>query len=41
MEVDDLDLDAFESATRAQLRARELFTIEAFIPNLRPNVAVP
>ena len=36
MEVDDPD-----SATRAQLRARELGKIEAFIPNLRPNAPVP
>ena len=41
MEVNDPDLDAFESATRAQLRARELGKIEAFIPNLRPNAPVP
>ena len=41
MEVDDSDLDAFESATRAQLRARELGKIEAFIPNLLPNAPVP
>ena len=41
MEVDDSDLDAFESATRAQLRARELAKIGALIPNLRPNAPVP
>ena len=41
MEVDDPDLDAFESATRAQLRARELGKIGALIPNLRPNAPVP
>ena len=41
MEVNDPDLDAFESATCAQLRARELGKIEAFIPNLRPNAPVP
>ena len=41
MEVNDPDLDAFESATRAQLRARELGKIGALIPNLRPNAPVP
>ena len=41
MEVNDPDLDAFESATCAQLRARELGKIEAFIPNLQPNAPVP
>ena len=41
MEVNDSDLDAFESATRAQLRASELGKIEALIPNLRPNAPVP
>ena len=41
MEVNDPDLDAFETATRAQLRARELGKIEALIPNLRPNAPVP
>ena len=41
MKVDDPDSDAFESATYAQLRARELGKIEAFIPNLRPNDPVP
>ena len=42
MEVDDLGLDAFESATHAQLRSRELGKIKAFIPNLRrPNALVP
>ena len=41
MEVNDRDLDAFESATRAQFRARELGKIEALIPNLRPNAPVP
>ena len=39
--VNDPDLDAFESAIRAQLRARELGKIEALIPNLRPNASVP
>ena len=34
MEVNDPDLDAFESASLAQLQARELGKIEAFIPNL-------
>ena len=41
MEVDDPGLDAFESATPAQLRARELGKIQAFLPNLRPNALVP
>ena len=41
MEVDDPDLDAFGSATRAQLRAREIGKIEALIPNLRSNAPVP
>ena len=41
MEANDPNLDAFESATRAQLRARELGKIEAFIPNLRPDAPVP
>ena len=41
MEVDDPDWDAFESATWAQLWARELGKIEAFIPNLQPNAPVP
>ena len=41
MEVNDPDLDAFESATCAQLRARELGKIEALILNLRPNAPVP
>ena len=41
MEVNGPDLDAFESATRAQLRARELGKIGALIPNLRPNAPVP
>ena len=41
MEVNDPDLDAFESAIRAQLRARELGKIEALIPNLLPNAPVP
>ena len=41
MEVNDPDLDALESATRAQLRARELGKIEELIPNLRPNAPVP
>ena len=39
MEVNDPDLDAFESATHAQLRARELGKIGALIPNL-PNNSV-
>ena len=41
MEVNDPDLDAFETATRAQLRARELGKIGALISNLRPNAPVP
>ena len=47
MEVNDPDLDAFESATRAQLRAsaqlraRELGKIGALIPNLWSNAPVP
>ena len=41
MEVNDPDLDAFESATRAQLRARELGKIGALMPNLRPNAPAP
>ena len=41
MEVNDADLDAFETATRAQLRARELGKIEALFHNLRPNAPVP
>ena len=41
MKVDDPDLAAFESATRAQLRARELGKVATFIPNLRPNAPVP
>ena len=41
MDVNDPDLDAFESATCAQLRARELGKIEALILNLRPNAPVP
>ena len=40
MEVYDPDLDAFESATLAQLLARELSKTEAFIPNLRQNAPV-
>ena len=36
MEINDPDLDAFES----QLRARELGTIKASIPNLRPIAPV-
>ena len=40
MEVDDSDLDAFETASRAQLRARELGKFEALIPNLRPSAPV-
>ena len=34
MMVDDPSLDAFESASHAQLRALELSKIEAFITNL-------
>ena len=41
MEVKDPDLDAFESATHAQLQAIELGKIEALIPNLQPNTPVP
>ena len=41
MEVNDPDLDAFESATCAQLRTRELGKIEVLIPNLQPNAPVP
>ena len=41
MEVYGPDLDAFESATHAQLQARELCNIEALIPNLLPNAPVP
>ena len=41
MMVDDPGFDAFESATHAQLRARELGKIEAFIPNLWSNALVP
>ena len=41
MEFDDPDLDAFESASHAQLQARKLGKIEAFIPNLQPNAPVP
>ena len=43
MEVDDPVLDAFESATPAQLQARELGKIKAFIPNLPslPNAPFP
>ena len=41
MEVNNPDLDAFESATHAQLQARELGKIEALFPNLLPNVHVP
>ena len=37
MEVNDPDLDAFESASRAHFRARESGKIEALILNLRPN----
>ena len=40
MEVNNPDLVAFESATRAQLRARELGKIGALIPNLLPNAPV-
>ena len=36
MEVDDPDLDAFETSTRAQLRARELGKIEAAMRHLFP-----
>ena len=35
------DLNACESATHAQLQARELSKIAALIPNLRPNAPVP
>ena len=41
MEVNNLDLDAFESATHALLQARESGKIEAWIPNLWPNAPVP
>ena len=41
MEINDPDLDAFESATGAQLRIRELGKIKVSIPNLRPNADVP
>ena len=41
MQVDDPDLDAFESANGTQLRARELGKIEAVILNLWPNAPVP
>ena len=41
MEVDDPGLDAFESATHAQLQARKLGKFKAFIPNLQPNTLVP
>ena len=41
MEVNDPDLDAFESTTCALLRARELGKIKAFIPNLQPKAPVP
>ena len=41
IEVNDPGLDAFESATSAKLRAREIGKIEAFIPNLLPNAFVP
>ena len=41
MEVDGTHLDALQSATHAQLRARELGEIAALIPNLRPNAPVP
>ena len=41
MDVNDPDLDAFESANHAQLRARESGKIEALIPNLPPNAPVP
>ena len=41
MKVNDPELDAFESATQAQLLDRELGQIEALIPNLRPNSPVP
>ena len=39
-EVNDTDLDAFEPATHAQLQARELGKIKAFIPNLQLNARV-
>ena len=41
MEVDDPVLDAFESATRAQLRDRELGKIEECIPILWPKSSCP
>ena len=41
MEVDGLHLEALESSSRAQLRARELGKIASLIPNLRPNAPVP
>ena len=41
MEGDGPDLEALESATRAQLRARELGKIMALIPNPQPNAPVP
>ena len=41
IEVNGPDLHAFESATHAQLRAREQGKIEALIPNLLPNAPVP
>ena len=43
MEVNNPDLDALESATNAQLGARELGEVEALIqvPNLWPNAPVP
>ena len=41
VEVDGPDLHAFESDTQAQLRARELGKIAAFIPNPQPNAPVP
>ena len=41
MEVYGPDLDAFESATHAQLQAWELCNIEALIPNLLPHAPVP
>ena len=41
MEINDPDLDAFEFATSAQLRARELGKIGALIRNHLPNAPVP
>ena len=41
MEINYPDLDAFESVTRAQLRAREIGKIGALIPNLLQIAPVP